>query len=254
MAAGKVVVPKHAFSAVLITAALLILALGCSSAFAQDVSTNQTSYYPGDTVSISGSGWQPGETVNLVVTDISTDLAVSSFAVTTNSSGDFEESYPLPDDSTPDVTYTVTASDSSNTVTTPFVEQAAWEVADEQVGPAPKTENVMIGFTPSIGGRPWWVIKGDDDDKKLIGLRKGDTVNFIIEKQDRGRPGGLDHKFTVFYARGRGDIIMDVVVKNNEAKTVTVMFTEDGRYVFYCTAHSRHSGGQFRVASRKSKN
>ena len=141
MAAGKVVLPKNGLSGVLITGALLILALGCSSAFAQDVSTNRTSYYPGDTVSISGSEWQAGETLNLVVTNISTDLAVSSFAVTTDSSGNFEESYTLPDDSTPSVAYTVTASDSSNTVTTSFVEESALEVADEQ---AAKTVTVVL--------------------------------------------------------------------------------------------------------------
>ena len=43
----------------------LIAALTCSSVYAATVTTDKPDYAPGEIVIITGSGWEPGETVTL---------------------------------------------------------------------------------------------------------------------------------------------------------------------------------------------
>jgi hypothetical protein len=59
-------------------------------AIAQTIRTDQNAYAPGNTVSIFGAGWLPGETVNLGVSEAPATDPDASIAATADANGNFE--------------------------------------------------------------------------------------------------------------------------------------------------------------------
>src|SRR3989449_7387413 len=75
--------------AVLGVASAALLAVSTAQAHAATVTTDQPDYHPGQTVTITGSAWEPGETVDMVLQEdppLDPDLALTSVA---DSNGDF---------------------------------------------------------------------------------------------------------------------------------------------------------------------
>lgn len=83
-------------------------------AFAQSVTADPSEYQPGNTVTIIGTGWQPGETVSMLIHEEPTLNPDVSLTATAGANGNFmNEGFTVPDNSTSATTYTVTASGSS---------------------------------------------------------------------------------------------------------------------------------------------
>src|SRR6266446_10399371 len=69
--------------AVLGVASAALLAAFTAQAHAATVTTDQPDYHPGQTVTITGSGWEPGETVDMVLREdppLDPDLGLTSVA------------------------------------------------------------------------------------------------------------------------------------------------------------------------------
>jgi hypothetical protein len=119
-------------------ATLLFMMLGLllavpAIAFAQDLTGSTTSpvvptiqsdkadYAPGELVTLTGSGWQPGESVNIVVNDDVGQTWNRNVNVTADASGNISDSFNLPDWFV--ATYTVTATGvTSGTATHTFTD------------------------------------------------------------------------------------------------------------------------------------
>src|SRR5207249_1103916 len=83
-------------------------------ASAATVATDQPDYHPGQTVTITGSGWEPGETVDMVLQEdppLDPDLALTSVA---DSNGDFTNTDFTVDVFDLGVTFTLTAAGRSS--------------------------------------------------------------------------------------------------------------------------------------------
>src|SRR5215217_5179823 len=102
-------------------------------AFAQDVTDSTTllpaptiqsnlpDYSPGDTVTLTGSNWQPGELVHINVNDDQTQAWSRDVDVTADANGNITDQFPLP--TTFAALYKVTATGpTSGTATTTFTD------------------------------------------------------------------------------------------------------------------------------------
>src|SRR5437879_9393668 len=99
-----------ALRAGLLTLASVIAVAALSTyARAATVATDQPDYHPGQTVTITGSGWEPGETVDMVLREdppLDPDLELTSLA---DSNGDFTNTDFTVDVFDVGVTFTLTA-------------------------------------------------------------------------------------------------------------------------------------------------
>src|SRR5215475_12252720 len=104
-------------------AALAPSLLAATPASAQSVTTNPSEYRPGNTVTIIGSGWAPGEAISLVISESTANHPDVSLSATADANGNFmNEGFEVPDNSL-DTIYTVTASGSSGwTAQTTFID------------------------------------------------------------------------------------------------------------------------------------
>jgi uncharacterized membrane protein len=69
-------------------------------AFAQtapSIQSDKADYQPGEVVTLTGSGWQDGESVNIVVNDDQGQTWSHTATVTADSSGNISDSFALPD-------------------------------------------------------------------------------------------------------------------------------------------------------------
>jgi hypothetical protein len=94
---------------------LVPISTGAVGAVEATIWTDKQDYLPGDTVTISGTGFAPDSNINVRVTR--PDSTVGSWSVASNGAGDFTTTYLL-DGITG--TYIVTATDGTNTATTTF--------------------------------------------------------------------------------------------------------------------------------------
>src|SRR5215208_5185413 len=106
-----------------------LIAVPVAAALAQDTSTpaaptiqsDKADYAPGELVTLTGSGWQPGESVNIVVNDDVGQTWNRNVNVTADASGNISDSFNLPDWFV--ATYTVTATGvTSGTATHTFTD------------------------------------------------------------------------------------------------------------------------------------
>jgi photosystem II stability/assembly factor-like uncharacterized protein len=108
----------------------LLLAIPAVAALAQDTGTSTAAptiqsdkddYAPGELVTLTGSNWQPGESVNVVVNDEEGQTWSRNVDVTADASGNITDQFNLPDWFV--ATYKVTATGSeSGVVTTTFTD------------------------------------------------------------------------------------------------------------------------------------
>jgi hypothetical protein len=106
-----------------------LIAVPVAAALAQDTSTpaaptiqsDKDDYAPGELVTLTGSGWQPGESVHINVNDDVGQTWSRNVDVTADASGNISDSFNLPDWFV--ATYKVTATGAqSGTVTTSFTD------------------------------------------------------------------------------------------------------------------------------------
>jgi hypothetical protein len=106
----------------------VLIAVPGAAGLAQDTGTpaaptiqsDKADYAPGELVTLTGSGWQAGESVNIVVNDDVGQTWNRNVNVIADPSGNISDSFNLPDWFV--ATYTVTATGSSGTVTTSFTD------------------------------------------------------------------------------------------------------------------------------------
>ena len=108
----------------------LLLAIPAVAALAQDTSTStaaptiqsdKADYAPGELVTLTGSGWQPGESVNVFVNDEEGQTWSRNIDVTADESGNITDQFSLPDWFV--ATYKVTATgELSGVATTSFTD------------------------------------------------------------------------------------------------------------------------------------
>src|SRR5918995_1032605 len=118
---------RSKFTLLLIVCAALIAVPG-AAALAQDTGTSpaptiqsdKADYAPGELVTLTGSGWQAGESVNIVVNDNVGQTWSYNHDVTADASGNISDSFNLPDWFV--AAYSVTATGSSGTATTSFTD------------------------------------------------------------------------------------------------------------------------------------
>ena len=120
-----------------VTAAILLLLSAPAIGQTATVTTDKNHYSPGETVIITGAGWQPGETVNMVIReDPSTHLDhfLSSVA---DPSGTFTNTEFSPEEHDAGVTFTLTATGQSSgrTAQTTFIDAPAphFDIASNHV-------------------------------------------------------------------------------------------------------------------------
>src|SRR5882762_2813683 len=100
----------------------LSLHLG-ANIFDADVWTNKSDYYPGETVIITGSGWQPGENVTLTIVESDNDAPWHSQVTADNSGNIYSATFViLTHDIGVSFTLTATGSSSSQTALTTFTD------------------------------------------------------------------------------------------------------------------------------------
>jgi len=88
---------------------------------APTIQSDKADYAPGELVTLTGSGWQPGESVNIVVNDDAGQTWNRNVNVIADASGNISDSFNLPDWFV--ATYSVTATGAqSGTVTTTFTD------------------------------------------------------------------------------------------------------------------------------------
>src|SRR5919112_3370165 len=95
---------RSKFTLLFLTIAML-LAIPAVAAFAQDTGTSPAptiqsdkfDYAPGELVTLTGGGWQPGESVNIVVNDNVGQTWNRNVNVVADASGNISDSFNLPD-------------------------------------------------------------------------------------------------------------------------------------------------------------
>jgi photosystem II stability/assembly factor-like uncharacterized protein len=84
------------------------------------IASDKADYAPGELVTLTGSNWAPGESVNIKVNDDEGQTWSRNVDVTANESGNITDSFNLPDWFV--ATYSVTATGSSGTAQTTFTD------------------------------------------------------------------------------------------------------------------------------------
>jgi len=98
------------------------------------VKTDQADYTPGSIVTITGSGWQPGETVTLTLVESPLIDTHGPFTVTADASGTISNSSFATDSHDLNVKFILTAVGSVSQAQTTFMDSQNGDVADLQRG------------------------------------------------------------------------------------------------------------------------
>jgi YDG domain len=119
---------------VLFVLSALLLAIPAVAALAQDTGTStaaptiqsdKADYAPGELVTLTGSGWQPGESVNVFVNDEEGQTWSRNVDISADASGNITDQFNLPDWFV--ATYKVTATgELSGVATTSFTDGNIW--------------------------------------------------------------------------------------------------------------------------------
>jgi hypothetical protein len=117
------------------------------------VTTDKTDYQPGDTVTITGTGWAPGEKINMLLhADPTTheDINLSSVA---DENGNFANTDYVVQDSDLGVTFLLTATGETSALTaqTTFTDAGTDTTTSVDAAPvSPQTYGTSITFTATI--------------------------------------------------------------------------------------------------------
>ncbi len=91
-----------------VSVAALVLCI-TASVFAQTVTTDRPDYFPGEVVTITGAGWQPGEPVSIRITEDPSYNPDVLLAAVADSYGSFTNTDFAPPENAYGTAYTLTA-------------------------------------------------------------------------------------------------------------------------------------------------
>lgn len=165
----------------------LLLAIPAVAALAQDTGTSpaptiqsdKDDYAPGELVTLTGSGWQPGESVHINVNDQEGQTWSRNVDVTADASGNISDSFNLPNSFVPDYDVTATGAQ-SGTATTTFTDSQPLSVSV-----SPTSVTARQGF-PSFGLYNVTVQMGGNSDNCTVKLGVGSPPG----SNDTGLPDG----------------------------------------------------------------
>src|SRR5215213_2140426 len=91
---------------------------GTTTAASPTITSDKADYAPGELVTLTGGGWQPGESVNIKVNDTYGASWSRNVDVTANSNGNITDSFNLPNTFVSDYDVTATGAQSGTATTT----------------------------------------------------------------------------------------------------------------------------------------
>jgi hypothetical protein len=134
-----------------------VLAQDTSTPAAPTIQSDKADYAPGELVTLTGGGWQPGESVHINVNDTYGASWVRNADVTANANGQITDSFNLPDWFVSDYDVTATGTQ-SGTATTTFTDSNPNNVSVASPTNVSVTQgsnatygNVSVGFAGSPG-------------------------------------------------------------------------------------------------------
>jgi HSP20 family molecular chaperone IbpA len=156
-----------------------------STAAAPTIQSDKEDYPPGGLVTLTGSGWQSGETVNIKVNDTYGASWSRNVDVTADASGNITDSFNLPDWFVSDYNVTATGTQ-SGTVTTTFTDSQPEPLAGVSVA-SPTSVTVTQGTAAPYGN-----VSVD-----MVGNSSNCTVTLVTSTQsgDTGLPAGASASF-----------------------------------------------------------
>jgi uncharacterized repeat protein (TIGR01451 family) len=188
---------KSSFPLLLVVLAIAV-AFPAAMAFGQDAGTPTATptiksdledYPPGATVTLTGSGWQPGETVDIFVDDDQTKTWVGNFKTTADANGNITYRFQLPDWFV--ATYQVRATGAQSGVATTSFTDAAVDIQGQDKGSVTWRSPSVAGWAGARGGSP----STDAHSAKFSGFDDLHGQGFLRPLQEFGQeprhPGPL---------------------------------------------------------------
>ena len=201
-------------------AAGLVAAGVVSGADQASISSDRSDYAPGDAVALSGSGWQAGEAVQVLVDDDQSDPWSYEAELTAAADGTVSDSFDLPDVAG---AFSVTATAPSGTAGTTFTVTAPAPPPPAPTGtPALDSdeEEYAPGATVTLTGTGW---------------HAGDTVHLAV---DDDATDAWDHSADVTVAAD-GTITDTFDLPDGLAAEFSATATDPGRQERYGDVHDR---------------
>jgi hypothetical protein len=157
-----------------------LLAVPGAAALAQDTGTpaaptiqsDKDDYAPGELVTLTGSGWQAGESVNIVVNDDVGQTWNRNVNVIADPSGNITDQFNLPDWFV--ATYSVTATGSSGTANTTFTDANVQVTSPSPARfPATGQEQIAAGSSQTFSATVTRTGSGDDPTITGVATQNG---------------------------------------------------------------------------------
>ena len=145
------------------------------------VKTDKADYAAGETVTISGSGWQPSETVNLRLTEVPKTHDDRTFAATADEAGNILNNEFAPEEHDAGVRFYLTASGARSQAQATFTDAPAPKITANDHEGQKKVDGVPDGYT----------------NGNVTEYSEGDSINFRFTLDgDAGTSGQLEVRFT----------------------------------------------------------
>src|SRR5215210_8076447 len=186
---------------------------GTTSTSMPTIQSDKADYAPGETVTLTGSNWQPGESVHINVNDTYGASWARNVDVTANANGEITDSFNLPDWFVSDYDVTATGAQSGMATTT-FTDSQPTQVRVAN----PISATVTQGNSASYG----------DVTVDLGGGGGNCTVTLVAGTQgtDTGLPAGASPVFgTGSFTGGSGSSFTSTVSVNTSSTTLTGTYT-----------------------------
>lgn len=116
------------------------------------ISTDKDDYQPGDTVHFTGSGWQPGDVLDIVLTDEPLTHDPHTWSVVVGEDGMFHDSTYVVDDGDLDVTFTLVATSraTGRSLTVQFTDGNPESPTAGAQSPSPVTAGATATYTITV--------------------------------------------------------------------------------------------------------
>jgi hypothetical protein len=163
------------------TAMALVTDTSGNTAPAPTIQSDKADYAPGSTVNLSGSGWQSGESVHIVVNDTYGATWKHDVYVTADASGNVTDSFPLPDYFVSDYDVTATGAQSGMATTT-FTDGNAASVSgtvkDSVTGAGIPNATVTCDTSPGSGCNGTFTATTNSTGNYVFSAATSNQINF----------------------------------------------------------------------------
>jgi len=149
------------------------------------ISTDKDDYQPGDTVHVLGTGWQPGDVLNIVLTDDPLTHDPHTWTATVAPDGTFQDSTYIVDEGDLDVTFTLAVTSSEGrTLTVVFTDGKvnSASIVTRTVNTSPTT---ACSTTNATSFQPATNVCGRASIASLQGNTTNQTTDFFLVWFDR---------------------------------------------------------------------